>query len=57
MKNPFAALALVVAIAVTTTAEACEYCLIGQGISPLLTQNGAGFRVARVTRGDGQVSE
>lgn len=27
--------------------HACEYCLIGQGISPLQTQTGAGLRVAQ----------
>lgn len=30
-----------------TSAQACEYCLIGQGISPLETQNGAGIKVAQ----------
>jgi hypothetical protein len=29
-----------------TPALACEYCLIGQGISPLQTQTGAGLRIA-----------
>jgi hypothetical protein len=27
--------------------DACDYCLLGQGISPLQTQNGAGIRVAQ----------
>jgi hypothetical protein len=42
-----------VAAVVTTNAAACDYCLISQGISPLLTQNGAGLKVAqRYTRLD-----
>jgi hypothetical protein len=27
--------------------DACDYCLLGQGISPLQTQNGAGLRIAQ----------
>ena len=47
-------LALVVAPAVYATyAYSCDYCLISQGISPLLVQNGAGLKVAqRYTRLD-----
>jgi hypothetical protein len=52
MKNSLVALALVAAV-VATNAAACDYCLISQGISPLLTQNGAGLKVAqRYTRLD-----
>jgi Putative MetA-pathway of phenol degradation len=30
-----------------STGHACEYCLISQGISPLLTQNGAGIKAGQ----------
>jgi len=41
------ALALLVSAAACTGVDACDYCLIGQGISPLQTRTGAGLRVAR----------
>lgn len=42
-----------VATVAASSVHACEYCLIGQGISPLQTQNGAGIRIAqRYTRLD-----
>ncbi len=41
-------IALAVAAAVSVTnATACDYCLISQGISPLLVQNGAGLKLAQ----------
>jgi hypothetical protein len=49
---------LLIALAVATAgsathATACDYCLISQGISPLLVQNGAGLKIAqRYTRLD-----
>jgi Putative MetA-pathway of phenol degradation len=50
-------------VVVAPSAEACEYCLLGQGISPLQTQTGAGVRVAQrytlldsVYEGDNEVS-
>lgn len=46
-------LGLVLGLFASAQSIACEYCLIGQGISPLQTQNGAGLRVAqRYTRLD-----
>ena len=43
--------------------DACDYCLLGQGISPLQTQTGAGIRVSprytlldSVYDGDNEVS-
>jgi hypothetical protein len=38
---------LLLAAVASAPASACEYCLIGQGISPLETQSGAGMRVAQ----------
>ena len=35
------------AAGVAGSARACEYCLIGQGISPLQTQNGAGIKIGQ----------
>lgn len=43
----------VAAVVGVTNAAACDYCLISQGISPLLVQNGAGLKIAqRYTRLD-----
>jgi hypothetical protein len=60
----YARLALVlVAGLAAPMSHACEYCLLGQGISPLQTQTGAGVRVAQrytlldsVYEGDNKVS-
>jgi hypothetical protein len=44
---------LVTLLGAASGAQACEYCLISQGISPLQTQNGAGVKLAqRYTRLD-----
>jgi hypothetical protein len=52
MKNSLIGLAVAATLSVTN-ATACDYCLISQGISPLLVQNGAGLKVAqRYTRLD-----
>lgn len=52
MKSLLAILVAAVGLGVTN-ALACDYCLISQGISPLLVQNGAGFKIAqRYTRLD-----
>jgi len=39
--------ALLVGLLISAPVRACEYCLIGQGISPLQTQTGAGLRIAQ----------
>jgi hypothetical protein len=46
MKSLFRTLAFTLAGA-ASSAHACEYCLIGQGISPLQTQNGAGIKLGQ----------
>ena len=46
MNNSTLVLAVALTVAVTN-AEACDYCLISQGISPLLVQNGAGLKIAQ----------
>ena len=46
MKILFRTLAFALACA-ASSAHACEYCLIGQGISPLETQNGAGLKLGQ----------
>jgi len=52
MRNPLILLALAAAV-IVTNAAACDYCLINQGISPLLVQNGAGLKISqRYTRLD-----
>ena len=52
MRNPFILLAFAAA-ALVNSAEACDYCLISRGISPLLVQNGAGLKFSqRYTRLD-----
>jgi hypothetical protein len=38
--------ALLAGILASPSSHACEYCLIGQGISPLQSQTGAGIRIA-----------
>jgi len=52
MRIPFVLLVFSASVLVNS-AEACDYCLISQGISPLLVQNGAGLKISqRYTRLD-----
>ena len=53
----------VLALSAPQLCDACDYCLLGQGISPLQTQTGAGIRVSprytlldSVYDGDNEVS-
>ena len=41
----------VLALLAPRLCDACDYCLLGQGISPLQTQTGAGIRVNVVSPG------